>query len=168
MKKYLYPLLVFALLGVGVLYWLSDNLDELIAQAITQHGSAMTQARVGVEHVEIHPKSGKGVVSGLVIGNPKGFKTAHALRVERIEVDIDLATLDVGHHVIKLELTGYDQVVKTVQVRGNQTTSLRLQILDDQEREDGTFVATERNLLIADCGLRIDWFAAGSFSIRNL
>lgn len=39
-------------------------------------------------------------------------------------------TLDVGHHVIKLELTGYDQVVKTVQVRGNQTTSLDEQLLN--------------------------------------
>lgn len=93
MKKYLFPLLIFALLGVGGLYWLSDNLDELIAQAITQHGSAMTQARVGVEHVEIQAKNGKGVISGLFVGNPKGFKTPHALRVERIEVDIDLATL---------------------------------------------------------------------------
>ncbi len=39
-------------------------------------------------------------------------------------------TLDVGHHVIKLELTGYDQVVKTVQVRGNQTTSIDEQLLN--------------------------------------
>jgi hypothetical protein len=75
-KKILFPLLIITLLGVGALYWLSDNLDELIAQAITQHGSAMTQARVGVEHVEIHPKSGKGVVSGLVIGNTTWTKSS--------------------------------------------------------------------------------------------
>ena len=102
MKKYLYPLLVLALLGVGALYWLSDNLDELVAAAITQHGSAMTQARVGVEHVEIHAKNGKGVISGLFVGNPKGFKTAHALRVERIELDVDLATLTQDAIVVRL------------------------------------------------------------------
>jgi hypothetical protein len=110
-KKYLYPLLIFTLLGVGALYWLSDNLDELIAQAITQHGSAMTQARVGVEHVEIHPKSGKGVVSGLVIGNPKGFKTAYALRVERIEVDIDLATLAEDAIVVRMLIIDQPDVI---------------------------------------------------------
>lgn len=102
MKKFLYPLLIFALLGVGGLYWLSNNLDEIVAEAITQHGSAMTQARVGVEHVEIHPKSGKGIINGLFIGNPKGFKAAHALRVERIEVDIDLATLTEDAIVVRM------------------------------------------------------------------
>jgi hypothetical protein len=47
-------------------------------------------------------------------------------------------TLDVGHHVIKLELTGYDQVVKTVQVRGNQTTSLDEQLLNRAIWPSGT------------------------------
>lgn len=102
MKKYLYPLLVFALLGFGALYWLSDNIDELVASAITHHGSAMTQARVGVEHVEIQAKSGKGVISGLFVGNPKGFKTPYALRVERIELEMDLATVARDVTVVRL------------------------------------------------------------------
>ncbi|MBI5898906.1 MAG: hypothetical protein HZB40_06750 [Rhodocyclales bacterium] len=102
MRKYLYPLLIFALLGTGTLYWLADNLDELVAAAITQQGSAMTQARVGVEHVEIHPKSGKGVISGVFVGNPKGFKTPHALRVERIELELDLATVASDITVVRL------------------------------------------------------------------
>jgi hypothetical protein len=38
------------------------------------------------------------------------------------------SSLDVGNHVIKLELTGYDQVVKTAQVRGNQTTTIDEQL----------------------------------------
>lgn len=37
--------------------------------------------------------------------------------------------LDVGNHVIKLELTGYDQVVKTASIKGNQTTTLDEQLL---------------------------------------
>lgn len=102
MKKYLYSLLVLALLGVGALYWLSDNIDELVASAITHHGSAMTQARVGVEHVEIQAKNGKGVISGLFVGNPKGFKTPHALRVERIELDVDLSTVAKDVTVVRL------------------------------------------------------------------
>lgn len=32
--------------------------------------------------------------------------------------------LDVGNHVIKLELTGYEQVVKTASVKGNQTATI--------------------------------------------
>ena len=93
MKKILFPLLVAVLLGVGSLYWISDNLDEIVADAIAHNGSAMTQGRVGLEKVEIAPKNGKGIVSGVVIGNPKGFKTPYALRVERIELDVDLTTI---------------------------------------------------------------------------
>jgi hypothetical protein len=100
-KKLLFPLLTVALLVAGGLYWLTDNLDEIVAEAITQHGSAMTQARVGVEKVEIAPTNGKGVVSDLLIGNPKGFKTPYALRVSSITVDIDLATLTQDVTVIR-------------------------------------------------------------------
>jgi hypothetical protein len=101
-KKVLLPLLVIALLGVGTLYWISDNLDEIVASAIAHSGSAMTQSRVGVEKVEIAPKNGKGIVSGLVIGNPKGFKTPYAIRVERIELDVDLATITRDVTVIRM------------------------------------------------------------------
>ncbi len=93
MKKVLFPLLIITLVGVGALYRLADNLDEIVADAIAHHGSAMTQARVGVERVEIAPKNGKGVISGLLLGNPKGFKTPFALRVERIEIDVDLSSV---------------------------------------------------------------------------
>ena len=102
MKKILFPLLIITLLGVGALYWLADNLDEIVADAIAHHGSAMTQARVGVEKVEIAPKNGKGVISGLLLGNPKGFKTPFALRVERIEIDVDLSSITKDVTVIRM------------------------------------------------------------------
>jgi hypothetical protein len=62
----------------------------------------MTQARVGVEKVEIAPKNGKGVISGLLLGNPKGFKTPFALRVERIEIDVDLSSVAKDVTVIRM------------------------------------------------------------------
>ena len=93
MKKPLFAFLIIVLLVFAGLHWIADNLDELVADGIVHYGSTMTQARVGVEHVEIQPSNGKGVISGLLVGNPKGFKTPHALRVERISVEIDMATL---------------------------------------------------------------------------
>ncbi len=101
MRKFLFPLLTIALLVFGALYWLTDNLDEIVADAISHHGSAMTQARVGVEKVEISPAKGTGVISGLLIGNPKGFKTPYALRVNNIAVDVDLSTLNQDVTVIR-------------------------------------------------------------------
>jgi hypothetical protein len=92
-KKTIAVLLVLVAIAGALLFWLSGNIDGLIKDAVAQHGSAMTQARVSVDAVRIEPASGKGTVSGLVIGNPAGFKTSHALKVGQIEVDIDLASV---------------------------------------------------------------------------
>ncbi|MBI5108652.1 MAG: hypothetical protein HZA62_07875 [Rhodocyclales bacterium] len=102
MKKILLPLLIITLLSVSALYRLAESLDEIVADAIAHHGTVMTQARIGVERVDIAPKNGKGIISGLLIGNPKGFKTPYALRVERIDLDIDLATLNKDVTVVRL------------------------------------------------------------------
>lgn len=111
MKNRLFHLLIVALLLFGGLYWLTDNLDEIVADGITQYGSAMTQARVGVERVEIAPSSGKGVISGLLIGNPRGFKTPYAMRVEKIELDVDLATVTQDVTVIRTLIINHPEVI---------------------------------------------------------
>ena len=110
-RKVLALLLAIALLGFGIIYWMSDNLGELAADAISHYGSTMTRARVGVEHVDIHPSTGKGVISGLFIGNPKGFKTPHALSVQSIEIDVDLASVASDVIVVRMILISKPDVI---------------------------------------------------------
>jgi hypothetical protein len=85
----------------GGVFWLRSNLDSVVTHAISHYGSQMTQARVGVDAVEIRSSDGVGVVRGLLVANPGGFRTAHALQVGRIEVAIDLHTLTDAVIVIK-------------------------------------------------------------------
>jgi hypothetical protein len=93
MKKLAIALLVIvAIIGAAV-FWLSGNLDGLVKDAIANYGSAMTQAKVKVDEVKIAPIDGKGTLGNLVIGNPAGFKTPHAMKLGRIEVDIDIASI---------------------------------------------------------------------------
>ncbi|MDT8991044.1 hypothetical protein RQP54_09230 [Curvibacter sp. APW13] len=102
MKKVIYLLiaLVLAATGVGV-YWLKGNLDGLVAQAIHDYGSAMTQASVKVDSVMIQTTDGRGELRGLFVGNPKGFKTDHALKAEVVELEVDIASLAKDVIVIK-------------------------------------------------------------------
>jgi hypothetical protein len=81
------------LLVAGGAWWLHGNLDSIVKRGIAHYGSQMTQARVAVDAVQIHGADGSGVVRGLVIGNPAGFRTAHALKVAAIEVALDMRTL---------------------------------------------------------------------------
>jgi len=93
MKKLVTILLVLVAVIGAVIFWLSGNIDNLIKNAVARYGNAMTQAKVSVDTVKIAPTDGKGTISNLVIGNPAGFKTAYAIKVGRIDVDIDIASV---------------------------------------------------------------------------
>jgi hypothetical protein len=93
MKKIAIVLIVLVALIGGALFWLSGNIDGLIKSAIENYGSAMIQAKVSVGAVKIAPGDGKGTISNLAIGNPAGFKTAHALKVARIDIQVDITSV---------------------------------------------------------------------------
>lgn len=93
LKKILIALAILVLLIGGALFWLRGSLDGMVKDGIERYGSAMTGASVKVGAVEIHTTDGQGIIRDLVIGNPGGFKTQHALKVDRIEVVVDISTL---------------------------------------------------------------------------
>jgi hypothetical protein len=93
MKKLAIALLVLAAIAGAGVFWLSGNLDGLIKNAISSYGSAMTQATFSVGAVKITPADGKGTIGDLLIGNPPGFKTTHALKVGRIDIELDIASV---------------------------------------------------------------------------
>lgn len=95
MKKLQIVFLAFILLVAAVvLYvWLANPLNALVKTAIEKYGSEMTQATVTVGSVELSPTDGKGALSGLVVGNPKGFKAPHALKAGKIEFALEPASL---------------------------------------------------------------------------
>lgn len=93
MKKIAAFAVLLALVLAGGAWWLSHNMDGVIKHAIEKYGSEMTRAKVSVGAVEIRPADGRGVIRGLTIGNPAGFKTAHAMQVAEIEVALDMGSL---------------------------------------------------------------------------
>ncbi len=92
---------LLVLLLAGGAWWLWGNLDAIVKRGITHYGAQMTQARVAVDAVQIRTADGSGVIRGLVVGNPAGFRTAHALKVGLIEVAVDMRTLTDPVVVIK-------------------------------------------------------------------
>jgi hypothetical protein len=85
-------LLALAVAAIGV-WWLSRNLDDIAKSAIQSYGSAMTGAKVKVGAVHLSPATGHGSIIDLNIANPKDFRAAHALKVGKIEVNVDIATV---------------------------------------------------------------------------
>jgi len=98
MKKIGIGLIILMAIIAGALYWLRDNLDGLVRTAIIEYGSAMTQAKVSVGSVKIDAVNGECVISDFVVGNPKGFKTPYAFKVDQFALALDPASIT--DHVI--------------------------------------------------------------------
>ena len=91
--------LVLAIVGV-VLYFLA-NLGDVVKTAVEKGGSAATQVSVTLAKAEVKPTEGSATLSGLVVGNPPGFKTDNAFELGGISVKIDPATVTKDVVIVK-------------------------------------------------------------------
>lgn len=62
---------------------------SLIKQVIEEVGGQATQAKVTLADVSLSLTSGEGTLKGLVIGNPKGFKSSQALKLGEVSLKVD-------------------------------------------------------------------------------
>src|SRR3989304_3312426 len=87
-------------LGGGV-WWFYHSLDSLVASAIRTFGPEITGVSIHLDSVKIAPMDGRAALHGLVVGNPPGFKTDHALSLGEISMTLDLDSLAKDVIVIK-------------------------------------------------------------------
>lgn len=94
MKKILLGFAVVVLLGIaGGAWWLYSSLDSVVASAIRKYGPQITGVSVKLSSVKIVPADGTASLRGLVVGNPKDFKTEHALSLGEISMKLDIGSL---------------------------------------------------------------------------
>jgi hypothetical protein len=85
----------------GMSIFLLSNLDGLIKEAVETVGSEATQAKVTLSEDSISIKSGNGAIRGLIVANPKGFKTPSAFELGGISITLDTGSLGQDPIVIK-------------------------------------------------------------------
>ncbi len=86
---------------IGIAVFVFSSLDSIVKAAVEKFGSQATGAKVTLSAVKILPTDGKGTISGLTLGNPKGFETGYAVKVGKADIIIDMATLSANTVVIK-------------------------------------------------------------------
>jgi uncharacterized protein involved in outer membrane biogenesis len=92
-KSRIAALVLLVVAAIGTWLWFNNPLNALVKAAIENYGSEMTRAQVNVSKVDLSPTDGKGSLSGLSLGNPKGFKTDHAFKAGHIELALEPASL---------------------------------------------------------------------------
>lgn len=93
MKALKAALMFLVVLGVIAAGAVSLWLGRGVKLAVERYGPELVGAPVTVGAVTLAPWSGRGAIKDLVIGNPPGFKGAHALSARSVEVHLKLSSL---------------------------------------------------------------------------
>jgi hypothetical protein len=94
MKKFI-AIAVIAIVAaiVGVVVYIGSNIDGIVKAGVETYGPRFTGGEVRVANVSSSLLGGEVAVEGLFLGNPKGFKTAHAFKVDQVKVAVDMGSL---------------------------------------------------------------------------
>ena len=112
MKKILFALLLLIVVaGLGATYFITQNLDSLIAKIIEEEGTSKLNTPVSVSGVITKLTEGKASISGINIANPAGYSSANAVSLNSIAADVDYSTqviksITINQPIINAELKG--------------------------------------------------------------
>ena len=89
---------VILVVGAVLLY---SSLGTIITTAVTSAGPEILRAKVSLRETLIDASTGKGSLRGLLIGNPEGFATESAFKMEEVEVTLDTGSITSDTVIVK-------------------------------------------------------------------
>ena len=120
MKKLLIALAVLILLVVIAIVVVASQAGSLIQRGVETYGPEITGTSVRLSDVDISLLSGHASINNLVVGNPKGFKTAEAFRVGEVSVTLDVVSLFSDQiRIEKILIAGAELTYEQVNKRSN-------------------------------------------------
>ena len=121
--------MVVVLTGV-LIFFLIFSMDSLVTMAVEKYGSAALNADVTLEKTEISLKSGKGTLTGLKVGNPKGFETDSAFELGEVSLTIDASTITKSTVIIKEIVIAAPQITYELGPKGSNLDALQRNAVD--------------------------------------
>jgi len=82
MKKLFTIIAVLLVVGVVLLFVFSKAIGSGIKAGVETFGPEVTQTPITLDSVALSAFSGSGDIKGLVVGNPAGFSTPHAIKLD--------------------------------------------------------------------------------------
>lgn len=140
-------LLVLALVAVGVMYALEDDLSSSMIETVEARASRVLGTRVDVSDARVDWDAGTVSLSGLVVANPGGFSNQDMISVDEID-----ARLEPGARVVKeVALHGVRAVVE---FRGSRSNfeAIDARIADSAETATATAKDDAGEAAAADAG----------------
>lgn len=125
MKKLLIGVLVIVAIGAGAMFYLSSNAGGMIKDGVETYVPPVIGAQVALAKVDLDPANGAASLSGLLIGNPEGFKSDHAFKIDNMSVKLDVASLTSGViHINEVRLDAPDMIYE-IGTNGNNISKIQ-------------------------------------------
>lgn len=157
-KSYLIIVAGLAVAAVALFFVLNNPVGRLVKLVVENVGPDMTQAAVRVNKVNISAE-GKGALLGMLLGNPKGFKTDFALKAATVEVVIEPASIAQDVVVIHKILIDAPHIIYE---KGDGGTNF-----DAIQRNVEAYLGTDRGKGKKEDKSESKKMIIGSFVIRN-
>jgi uncharacterized protein involved in outer membrane biogenesis len=84
---------------IGVVVYVGSNIDGIVKNGVETYGPRFTGTDVRLGSVSSSLMGGEVSINEFFLGNPKGFKTPYAFKVNKVKVAVDTSSLtgDVVH-----------------------------------------------------------------------
>lgn len=114
MKKLLIVLVALAVLAGVAVVFLLGSIGGIVKGVVEKVGTDATKAPVTLETVDLSLTEGRGELRNLVVGNPEGFQSDHAMRLGTVRVVIDTSTIGSNPVVVKEVVVDGPEVIYEV------------------------------------------------------
>ncbi|NQV55064.1 MAG: hypothetical protein HQ503_04330 [Rhodospirillales bacterium] len=117
---------------------------DVIKTAVEELGPQLTKASVKLDKVDLSLATGEAALSGLLIGNPAGFKTPHAFKLGKIGVKIDTGSIGKDTIVIReILIDGPDVIAEFKELNFNP---LKADASVQSSLKTSNFIAIQNNV----------------------
>jgi uncharacterized protein involved in outer membrane biogenesis len=108
MKKVIWIILIGVVVaGVATVIAISMSMNSLIKKGIETGGTKVAQVDVRLQDVKVSLFSGRGEVQGLVVGNPPGYQSPWAFKMDKTSVAVQPGSVFSDKiKVMSVEVTG--------------------------------------------------------------
>jgi hypothetical protein len=125
MKKLLVILIALVVVAAAAAVFLLGSIGEIVKGVVERVGSDATQAPVTLETVDLSVTAGSGELRNLVVGNPAGFESEHAMKLGLVRVTLDTATINADPVIVKEVVVDGPEVIYEVGTGGTNIGAIQ-------------------------------------------
>lgn len=124
-KKLLIVAGVVVAIGLLAGVLLVNSLGEIVVRVVSEVGTRAAGAPVVLQSADVSLTDARAELTELTVGNPEGFEAPRAIRLGRIVVDIDEATLNSNPIVIRRVVIEAPEITVELDTGGTNLAALR-------------------------------------------